>query len=87
MIHDDPVILCMIMHVCCMSAFFLRLLQETKKDTIVKRISPAGWCDIPGLWKALDAGHNMLEVWACYRCSLLHLASGHKRGSVLMWHT
>ena len=36
--------------------------QETKKDTIVKRISPGGWCDIPSLWKALDAGHNMLEV-------------------------
>ena len=45
--------------------------QETKKDAIVKRVSPGGWCDIPNLWKALHAGHNMLEVWAC---SDLHVA-------------
>jgi hypothetical protein len=31
-------------------------------------VSPGGWCDIPSLWKALDAGHNMLEVWACCGC-------------------
>ena len=42
--------------------------QETKKDAIVKRVSPGGWCDIPSLWKPLDAGHNMLEVWACCGC-------------------
>ena len=44
--------------------FYGLLWQETKKDAIVKRVSPGGWCDIPSLWKALDAGHNMLEVWA-----------------------
>ena len=38
--------------------------EETRKDTIVKRVWPDGWCDIPSLWSVLDAGHNSLEV-AC----------------------
>lgn len=55
--------------------------EETKKDTIVKRISPAGWCDIPGLWKALDAGHNMLEV-ACVSAIVKEMVAltGKRRG-------
>eukprot|EP00435_Cladocopium_sp_Y103_P075303 s223_g56.t1 len=55
--------------------------EETKKDAIVKRVSPGGWCDIPSLWKALDAGHNTLEV-ACVSAIVKEMVAqtGKRRG-------
>ena len=35
--------------------------QETERP-LATRKTPEGWCDLPKLWEAMDAGHDSLEA-------------------------